>query len=169
MNDIEFDLDLYFRSYNLENSETIYYDKKISTLNIQLNQIYQEIQNKNEILINHFMNQFASITIRYSLSYINTNLSIAPNPMQMENQNNYGIGENDHLTSELIENFNKTLNEINGEINIYDNENIFSLSKKIVSHKNFNDYSNKKNNENDESPSKLEKTIVIYNLNHRFY
>jgi len=150
-NDSEFELALYSRNFNLQNKETIYDDKKIGELLIKLLPIYADLKGQQELtLIHSFEGNPASITIKYNRN---------PNPY-IQSQINYELEENEKLTNELIENFHKTLNEINQDVNIY--ESSLPPFQKNISNTQEQHFSNKKDSENeDDEPSKLEKTMVL--------
>ncbi len=190
-NALELNLNLYSRSFNLQNKETIYDDKKISSILIEITPIYHNLQSKNEVILNHFLNESAAfVTIKYSLSRYEYGENInnsERNPADFqkyhENTNNYNnsskkadfqkyreninnnnnsankeeLEENQQLTSELIENFHKTINEINKDMNYQEN----FLQNPDKNPDFFQESSNKKGENYEESPSKLEKTMVI--------
>ena len=157
---LEFTLDLFSRSFNLQNKETIYNDKKLSSILIEISPIYENLQSKNEVIFSHFLNETAFVTISYSLSqnrensyYSQKNQEEFINSSRKKTdfqQNREEFEENEQLTNELIENFHKTINEINKDMN-YQEKNPDFLQE----------FSNKKEENYEESPSKLEKTMVI--------
>lgn len=161
------DLNLYFRNYNVENKTNLYLDKKIETLKIDLWTIYQYLlQNQRENITkdHQFSNEKSYVTIFYSLSKLKEEANFTQKSLFKEQKIDLEM-ENEFLTNELIENFHKTINEINQ--NVGQSHMIFdSPQQKMLS-----TYQNEPNPslyENDEeingSPSKLEKTLVFYIL-----
>lgn len=154
-NDGIFNLNLLFRSYNAENKNNIYEDQISETIKIDLNSIYQQIlQNSSEKIIKifSFSNQNAYIKIAFSLNQGNFNLFEEKKEVYLENE---------FLTNDLIDNFHKTLNEINQNLD-YQPQSLYGSNQKLT----FNETQKilEKNQEIDEidknSPTKLEKTMV---------
>ena len=165
-NEIEskFELSLYSRNFNLQNKETIYDDLKIGEISINLSLINENLKKEKEITISHQFGGSASISIKYSLLHNKINSGDC-DPL-FKNKANNEFAENEFLTNELIENFHKTLNEINRDVNIYElpiptsQKNLTGFNQMSV----YNQYSNKKEAEDEEEPSKLEKTMVFFFL-----
>lgn len=166
--DLEFDLDLYFRNFNSQDKEHIYNDNKIASIYINLFEIYSQLQNKKEIIISHSFNEYTSVMIKYSLFPNINNCEFTQTVNTHYNgEKNEELEDNEFLTNELIENFHKTLNEINNDICVIDN--FLPSNQKALSHNIDNTNNNKPKlhtqkkelEEIDESPQKLEKTIVF--------
>ena len=160
--DSKFELSLYSRNYNVQSKDNISDDLKIGEIIINLSPINESLRKENEITISHQLGNSANISIKYSLSH---KFDLGNDPLGQNKIDNEFL-ENEILTNDLIENFHKTLNEINRDVNIYD----FAITNSQKNYANFNqqgpsannNYSNKKNAEyEDEEPSNLEKTMVI--------
>lgn len=162
-------LNLYFRNYNIENKTTLYLDKKIETLKIDLWAIYQYLlQNKIENVTkdHQFSNEKSYITILYSLSkFKETENFTKQNYYPAFKEQKFDLEmENEFLTNELIENFHKTINEINQNVSqprIFDSpqQKMFATYQDEPN-KNFYEDNNQNYEEINEYPSKLEKTLV---------
>lgn len=153
--DSKFELSLYSRNYNIQSKDSISDDLKIGAITINLIPINESLRKENEITISHQLGNLANISIKYSLT---NKFSLANDPFAQNKVDNEFL-ENEILTNDLIENFHKTLNEINRDVNIYDfaQKNSTNFSQQGPS-----THSNKREFEyEDEEPSKLEKTMVL--------